>query len=263
MKKTLIALAVVASAAVSGSAMAWTQGGVNGGVDIGGLLTPEIKVIPWEAQIGTAVNDLAGVIKQGSTIADVQVNTTIPVLGIRTVSKSGFVGGEGLNPQISYGNAVDFAASKDGVAPVTLTVKNADNQSEIGKLTTSMNVVARLAWKATDDSTSGQNFNVYTTGAGQAFYGGVGASLEAVSSSASVSDANTLFSGVTDKYTDFGGEDVGAWEAGTVDDVTATYSGVYASAVKAGSVIKLTLNAPADVDAIHWTAQLPVTVSYQ
>ncbi|HBB9607958.1 TPA: fimbrial protein [Escherichia coli] len=261
MKKTLIALAVAASAAVSGSAMAWTQGGVNGGVDIGGSLTPEIKVIPWEAQIGTAVNDLAGVIKQGSTIADVQVNTTIPVLGIRTVSNSGFVGGEGLNPQISYGNAVDFAASENGVAPVTLTVKNADDQSEIGKLTTSMNVVARLAWKGTDGS--GQNFNVYATDAGQAFYGGVGGSSAAVSSSASVSDANTLFSGVTDKYTDLGGEDIGVWGGSTVDSTDATYSGVYASAVKAGSVIKLTLNSPADVDAINWTAQLPVTVSYQ
>ena len=263
MKKTLIALAVAASAAVSGSAMAWTQGGVDGGVNIGGSLTPELKVIPWEAQIGTAENNLAGVIKQGSTIADVQVNTTIPVLGIRTVSNSGFVGGEGLNPQISYGNAVDFAASENGVAPVTLTVKNTDDQSEIGKLTTSMNVVARLAWKATDGSNPGQNFNVYATNAGQVFYGGVGGSSTAISSSASVNDANTLFPGVTDKYTDFGGEDIITWEGTTVDDVNTTYSGVYASAVKAGSVIRLTLKAPADVDGINWTAQLPVTVSYQ
>ncbi|QML12956.1 hypothetical protein HVX51_24510 (plasmid) [Escherichia coli] len=263
MKKTLIALAVAASAAVSGSAMAWTQGGVNGGVDIGGSLTPEIKVIPWEAQIGTTVNDLVGVIKQGSTIADVQVNTTIPVLGIRTVSNSGFVGGEGLNPQISYGDAVDFSASENGVAPVTLTVKNADDQSEIGKLTTSMNVVARLAWKSTDGSNRGQNYNVFANDAGQAFYGGVGGSKAAVSASATVNDANALFSGVADKYTDFGGEDVGDWGGSNVSDSSATYSGVYASAVKAGSVIKLTLNSPAKSDAIKWKASLPVVVSYQ
>ncbi|WP_105465520.1 fimbrial protein [Escherichia coli] len=262
MKKTLIALAVAASAAVSGSAMAWTANGTGGSVDLGGTLTPVEKVTPWEVKVGAAVNDLAGVIKQGSTIADVQVNTTIPVLGIRTVSNSGFVGGEGLNPQISYGNAVDFAASENGVAPVTLTVKNADDQSEIGKLTTSMDVVARIAWKNADGSNS-QNFNVYATDAGQTFYGGVGGSSAAVSSSASVSDANTLFSGVTDNYTDFGGEDIGVWGENTVDNAHITYSGVYASAVKAGSVIKLTLNSPADVDAINWTAQLPVTVSYQ
>ncbi|MBB8471740.1 hypothetical protein HEK73_025565 [Escherichia coli] len=263
MKKTLIALAVAASAAVSGSAMAWTQGGVNGGVDIGGSLTPEIKVIPWEAKIGTAVNDLAGIIKQGSTIADVQVNTTIPVLGIRTVSNTGFVGGEGLNPQISYGNAVDFAASKNGVAPVTLAVKNADDQSEIGKLTTSMNVVARMAWSKADGSDKGQNFNVSSTQPGTIFYGGVGASFAAINGNASVSDANVLFSGVTDKYTDFGGTDVLHWSDFTSKWVDRIYSGFYASAVKAGTAIKLTLNAPADVDAINWTAQLPVTVSYQ
>ncbi|EMV7111946.1 fimbrial protein [Escherichia coli] len=263
MKKTLIALAVAASAAVSGSAMAWIQDGVNGGVDIGGLLTSTIKVVPWEVQIGTAVNNLTGVIRQGSTIADVQVNTTIPVLGIRTVSKSGFIGEAGLDPQISYGNAVNFAASKNGVAPVTLTVKNADDKSEIGKLTTSMNVVARMAWKAIDGSDS-NNFNVYATDAGQLFYGGVGGSSEAVSSSASVSEANTLFPGVTDKYTNFGGKDIGVWgENNHVDHTDVIYSGVYASAVKAGSVIKLTLNSPANGDTIKWTAQLPVIVSYQ
>ncbi len=40
MKKTLIALAVAASAAVSGSAMAWSNGDFNGSVDIGGTVTP-------------------------------------------------------------------------------------------------------------------------------------------------------------------------------------------------------------------------------
>ncbi|WP_218069857.1 hypothetical protein [Escherichia coli] len=261
MKKTLIALAVAASAAVSGSAMAWTQSAtVNGAVDFVGSLTPELKVIPWEAKIGATANDLVGVIKQGNTTADVYVNATIPVLGIRTVSNSGFTGGEGLNPQIDYGHSVDFAASNNGVVPVTLTVKDANNQNEIGTLSTSMNVVARLAWKTAD---AGQNFNVFAGDVGQTFFGGVASSAEAISSSASVGDANALFPGVTDKYTDLGSTDIGSWGGVQVDGVDTTYSGFYASAVKAGSVLKLALNAPADVDAIHWTAKLPITVYYQ
>ncbi|HGB9100805.1 TPA: fimbrial protein [Salmonella enterica subsp. enterica serovar Saintpaul] len=259
MKKTLIALAVAASA-VSGSAMAWTQGGVNGGVDIGGSLTPEVKVVPWEVQIGAAVNNLVGKIQTGSTIASVPVNTTIPVLGIRTVSNSGFVGEAGISPQINYGDAVDFSASVNGVAPVTLKMKNTADNSEIGKLTTSMDVVARMS-RIKTDGTDAQSFNVFAVDVGQVFYGGVGASGDAIFSGASINDANTLIPGVTDKFVDFGGADVGHWR--TLIDPSFKYSAVYASAIKAGNGIKLTLNAPASTDEIKWAAQLPVTVSYQ
>ncbi|HAK5803081.1 TPA: fimbrial protein [Salmonella enterica] len=259
MKKTLIALAVAASA-VSGSAMAWTANGTGGSADMGGSLTPKAKVIPWEVQIGAAVNDLVGKIKEGSTIASVPVNTTIPVLGIRTVSDSGFVGEEGLNPQIDYGGAVDFSASVNGVAPVTLKVKNTADNSEIGKLATSMDVVSRMS-RIKTDGTDAQSFNVFAINAGQVFYGGVGGSSSAISATASVNDAATLIPGVTDKFFDFGGVDVGNWR--TVIDPAFKYSAVYASAIKAGNDIKLTLNAPASTDEIKWAAQLPVTVSYQ
>ncbi|EHE5996044.1 fimbrial protein [Salmonella enterica] len=263
MKKTLIALTVAASAAASGSAMAWTQGGVNGGVDIGGSLTPEVKVIPWEVQIGAAVNDLVGKIKEGSVNANVPVNTTIPVLGIRTVSNSGFVGDEGLNPQINYGDAVDFSASVNGVAPVTLKMKNTADNSEIGKLTTSMNVIAQMAVVPVDGSTKASNSNVWAAEPGSLFNGGVGASSDAISQSASASDAVTLFPGVTDKFNTFGGDFIGGWGNSFVNSTTHVYSGFYASGIKAGNDIKLTLNAPASTDEIKWTAQLPVTVSYQ
>ncbi|EPZ3812180.1 hypothetical protein ACXNAU_004003 [Escherichia coli] len=265
MKKTLIALAVAASAAVSGSAMAWTQGGVNGGVDIGGSLTPEIKVIPWEAQIGTAVNDLAGVIKQGSTIADVQVNTTIPVLGIRTISKLGFVGREGVNPQIDYGDAVDFAKSVKGVAPVTLKMKNADDQSEIGILQAKMTVSARMARDMSNAYGSKETFNPYASQAGTVFFGGVGQTEGGIAvGDEEKNNAEILFPGVTGNFISLSGYgDLGSWGNSTVSGTSALYNGYYASGIKAGSVINLTLNSPADVDAINWTAQLPVTVSYQ
>ncbi|MFZ5316483.1 hypothetical protein ACOY7N_20955 [Enterobacter asburiae] len=260
MKKTLIALTVAASAAVSGSAMAWTQGGVSGGVDIGGSLTPEAKVIPWEAQIGKPVQDLDGQIRQGSITADIPVNNTISILGIRTVTNSGFTGGEGMTPQISYGDTVDFNASENGVAPVTLDVKSADDISKtIGTLNTSLNVVARLS-RIHPDGTGAEQFNVSAHESGLVFFGGVGHYYPNISGEAKAGEANNLFPSVEDKFIDFGGKDVGNWR--TTITSQYNYSGYYASAIKAGDSVKLTLNNPAATDEIKWTAKLPITVSY-
>lgn len=102
MKKTLIALAVAASAAVSGSAMAWTANGTGNSVDLGGTLTPVEKVTPWEVKTGAAVTGLDAQVTQGQTMVDVAVKKAIPVLGIRTqeVGKS-FPAQAGINPAIT------------------------------------------------------------------------------------------------------------------------------------------------------------------
>lgn len=265
MKKTLIALAVAASAAVSGSAMAWTQGGVNGSVDISGSLNPQVKTIPWEAQIGTAVNDLTGEIRQGSMTADVQVNTTIPVLGIRTISKLGFVGREGVNPQIDYGDAVDFAKSVKGVAPVTLKMKNADDQSEIGILQAKMTVSARIARDMSSVQGQKDTFTPHASQVGAAFFGGVGQTKDGVAvGDEEKNNAEILFPGVTDNFISLSDySELGTLGNSTVSSALAVYNGYYASGIKAGSAINLSLNTPAGADAIHWVAQLPVTVSYQ
>lgn len=55
MKKTLIALAVAASAAVSGSAIAWQDGDFNGSVDIGGSITSDQPT--WQWKIGNMSAD--------------------------------------------------------------------------------------------------------------------------------------------------------------------------------------------------------------
>ncbi|EGJ4498914.1 hypothetical protein INB87_004741, partial [Escherichia coli] len=68
MKKTLIALAVAASAAVSGSAMAWTANGTGNSVELGGTLTPVEKVSPWEVKTGDAVTGLDAPIQKGQKI---------------------------------------------------------------------------------------------------------------------------------------------------------------------------------------------------
>ncbi|MWN89069.1 hypothetical protein GQN24_29560, partial [Escherichia coli] len=98
MKKTLIALAVAASAAVSGSAMAWTANGTGGSVDLGGTLTPVNVITPWEVKVGAAVNGLDASIRKGDTGADIPVKKAISVLGIRTIKSAVFTGQQGISP---------------------------------------------------------------------------------------------------------------------------------------------------------------------
>ncbi|HFI4472209.1 TPA: fimbrial protein, partial [Escherichia coli] len=65
MKKTLIALAVAASAVVSGSAMAWTNGNFNGSVDIGGSVTVGDNFAQkWAWQTGTSLGAFDGNAKE-------------------------------------------------------------------------------------------------------------------------------------------------------------------------------------------------------
>ncbi|HIF3258094.1 TPA: hypothetical protein ACXZV3_004735, partial [Salmonella enterica] len=235
--------------------------GTGGSLEIGGTLTPLVKITPWEVSVGASVNDLSASIPKGQSAVSVPLTKAIPLLGIRSIV-GGFVGAAGLDPQIDYGGAVDFAASVNGVAPVTLTVKNAADNSEIGTLTTSMDVIARHAWKITDNPARSENFNVWSSTAGTLFYGGVGSSKAAAAVTATVGDAAALFPGVTDTYDDWGGRDRGDWGNTTTDDPAASFSSFYASAIKASSVINLTLNAPAASDSISWKASLPITVSY-
>ncbi|EES4634805.1 TPA: hypothetical protein ACGTEY_004660, partial [Shigella sonnei] len=132
MKKTLIALAVAASAAVSGSAMAWTANGTGGSVDMGGILSPAHKVTPWEVKVGDAVKGLDAKIEKGQKTVEISLKSAIPLLGIRTQTSEVFHGQEGITPQISYGSAIDVHSFKEGMAPLTLEVKDSKG-AKIGK----------------------------------------------------------------------------------------------------------------------------------
>ncbi|WP_105283460.1 hypothetical protein, partial [Escherichia sp. MOD1-EC6098] len=253
--KTLIALAVAASAAVSGSAMAWTPNGTGGSVDLGGTLTPVEKVTPWEVKTGAAVTGLDAQIQKGQKVVDVAVNKAIPVLGIRTQTTQAFQGQPGISPQIDYGNAVNVDAFENGRAPVTLEVKD-DTNAKIGTLTTSLGASALVSVKG---PWSGFNHS-YSDTAGQGFFGGL------PKNKAQTPDENIAFNvmpEVADHYIDQG---VGYSEVGTTTSFTnteATYSGYYGAGIEQGKTIKITLDQAASGDApIQWKASLPVTVTY-
>lgn len=259
MKKTLIALAVAASAAVSGSAMAWTANGTGGSVDLGGTLTPVEKVTPWEVKVGAAVNDLNGFIQKGQQNVDVAVKKAIPVLGIRTIDTKAFIGKSDIAPQIDFKGAINTANFSSSVTTLTLDVKNAQAQ-KIGRLQVPLFAGAEYSFKG--HGTSGK---LYMSGnnAGDAFYGGLGKNGQTIGSNVQ-NRVRALDSEYLAHYNEQGSSYNGhAPTANNFSDNTYSFSAYYGAGIEANSVIKIALDTPANADAIAWKATLPVTVSYQ
>lgn len=82
MKKTLIALAVAASA-VSGMAHAWTNGDFNGSVDIGGSITADDYRQKWSWAVGSDINGFNNALTElteNRTKLTITVNGDKPIL---------------------------------------------------------------------------------------------------------------------------------------------------------------------------------------
>ncbi|WP_454767545.1 F4 family fimbrial subunit [Escherichia coli] len=259
MKKTLIALAVAASAAVSGSAMAWTANGTGGSVDLGGTLTPVEKVTPWEVKTGDAVTGLNAQIQKGQKVVDIAVDKAIPVLGIRTVQKTPFQGRPGISPQIDYGNAVNLNSFKAGVATITLNVLDPQN-NKLGVMTSDLLSAAQSSW--TDPAGLGQK-GLFAAQAGDAFFGGLGKEEGVVIYGADTFNVIKLIDpefvvNYDDQHTFIQGNGTETFSA-----EQAKFSGYYGAGIPVGKKISINLDKPAAADAIVWKASLPVTVFYQ
>ncbi|MBW5840160.1 hypothetical protein [Yersinia enterocolitica] len=258
MKKTLIALAVATSAAVSGSAIAWTANGTGGSVDMGGTLNPG-KVTPWEVKTGDAVTGLDAKIQKGQKVVDIAVNKAIPVLGIRTQTSQAFRGQTGISPQINYGGAVNVDAFNNGRAPVTLEVKD-KTDAKIGMLTTSLGASALVSVYSEHGGAWRGYHHAYASAAGQGFFGGLPKNKAATPD---YNIAKEVMPEVADHYTDQGAgyRPVDANE--TFTNTKYTYSAYYGAGIEKGKTIKITLDQAASGDApIQWKASLPVTVTY-
>lgn len=266
MKKTLIALAVAASAAVSGSAMAWTANlsGLNN-FELGGTITPKDNVTPWEAMIGSAVKNLNTDIKKGQKSVIITAPSAIPVLGVRTVQNTAFSTDmyKNATPIIDYGTAVDLTGIVNSKAPLTLEVKDSTTDLPIGTLKTSLFVGGV-------QSSTGAG-NVYSTLLGGSagstnyvFTGGLPTSSSMVSSPQNVVSTldaiNPEFGANFDKQ---GLSSLGSASGGTLNGSTPLmYSAYYGSGIVNGERITIELTSPANTTAITWKASLPITLSY-
>ncbi|EED4925402.1 hypothetical protein AAYR82_000561 [Salmonella enterica] len=166
MKKTLITLAITASAVVSASALAWNKGGTGGEFSISGTITPSVANSPWEVSVGSGASNINTSIDTGERTVNVSLPAT-PIIGIRSV-KGGFTGGMGLSPQITFGSGavVDTWGSRQGSSYIKLHIKDAISQQDIGVLDTSF-VSAAMAYNGVQISA------LYASERGKAFKGGI------------------------------------------------------------------------------------------
>ncbi|EPS9453568.1 fimbrial protein [Escherichia coli] len=260
MKKTLIALAVAASAAVSGSAMAWTPDFVgNGDVNLGGTLTPQEKVTVWETQIGPGAQDLNGEIQKGATTANITVKKAIPFVGIRTKLKTPFAAQYYMSPNIDYKGAVNMDDASNSETTITLDVKN-KNGERIGTMTAPFYGVGVISWKNHSNNNDTGASSAYAPDKGKAFFGGVPSDGSKVSTD-SANLAKRLISDIDAKFDSQGNEINGVDWVGTANP-SSTYSGYYAGGIMDQSVIKIKLDQPAEADAIEWNASLAINIQY-
>ncbi|HBB0036494.1 TPA: hypothetical protein SI321_000130 [Escherichia coli] len=261
MKKTLIALAVAASAVVSGSAMAigWEQNGHGNSVELGGTLTPVAKVTPWEVKTGDAVTNLDAQIQKGQKTVTIGVNQAIPVLGIRAQTTGVFHGADGISPQLDYDGAVDVNGFSAGVTTLTLDVTDAGG-AKIGNMTVPFSAAAARSY-STDNVTAVSNRNLYATTSGNAFFGGLGKS-----SSAIASDAKAFVSAIdADVVAKYQSWNISSVTGALTDNFTGDvfYSAFYGSGIEKGKNITITFDqAVTDDTQVQWKASLPITVTY-
>lgn len=265
MKKTLIALAVAASAVVSGSAMAWVSNGTGGNVELGGTLIPVEKVTPWEVKTGAGATGLNADVMKGQKMVKIALTKAVPVLGIRNKDANGFIGmfGGELVPQISYGTAVDIDGFSGGVTTLTLDAFN-ENGDKLGTMAVPFSAAGIINWNFIDGGAAG-SLRLMASKAGGAFFGGVGKTQNSVPSS--LDAAHALISSLDSDY-------VTKFQFGTdkedrvqdnedFHDDAVRFRVAYGAGIEQGKAIELTLDNPIMNDAqIKWKASLPVTVSY-
>ncbi|WP_218066226.1 fimbrial protein [Escherichia coli] len=156
MKKTLIALVVAASAAVSGSAMAWQDGDFTGSVDIGGNITQEQPT--WQWKIGNMSADainlrLADATQSGSdnVWSNIGEKAYSILIGKTKLEYSNV--SSGMSPVITYsGDGFSIEHPADSAPVITLTATGKTDTSKVGTLKFNMNMFAMsdMTWKGDD-----------------------------------------------------------------------------------------------------------------
>ncbi|WP_155237820.1 fimbrial protein [Erwinia amylovora] len=257
MKKTLITLALVATAA-SGSAMAWTASGTGGNVELGGSLNPFDGETPWEVKVGDAMTALDAQVQKGQTKVDIKVNNPIPVLGIRTKEKNAFAGNSGYCPQINFGDAFEIEDFIKGEFTLTLPVKGMDD-AKIGTMTAPFAVAGIMSFKS---SGTGGATGMYAADVGDGFFGGLPLASYNLDPIGKIKIALGLMPDIANNF-DKQGYELSGMDKVSFKYPSTFYSGFYASGIETGQTINISLDSPASADVpVRWKASMPVTVTY-
>jgi hypothetical protein len=287
MKKTLIALAVAASA-VSGMAHAWTNGDFNGSVDIGGSITANDYRQKWSWAVGSDINGFSNALTdltENGTKLTITVNGNKPILLGKTneAFSTPVVGGVGAIPQIAFtdfqGNAIKvngIEQSNAGLGFLPVPMKNAGGNA-IG--TAKVNITfAGVAGVGGNTSTSEYGLrSLYANPNTTAIFTG---GMPAVTATKAEIPSGTTAANVTALFGSLSAADILAQVQAVKPDVTelpskdsaagtenmkytdgSVVSAAYALGIANGQTIEATFN-QAVTASTQWSAPLNVAVTY-
>ncbi len=176
MKKTLIALAVAASAAVSGSVMAadWTEG-QPGDIIIGGEITS--SSVKWLWKTGEGLSSFSNTTKE---IVQRKLNISVPTNELFLAAKmsdgiKGVFVGNTLIPKIemaSYdGSVITPRFTSNKAMNIAVKVKNSGDNTEPGTLSVPLSYGAAVATIFDGDATESAVASISSGSAGTVFEG--------------------------------------------------------------------------------------------
>lgn len=281
MKKTLIALAVAASAVVSGSAMAWSNGYFNGSIYFGGGISQPVKggwawMTPEEATATVSKMDVkadAGLVDNGQSKWSNIGDKNILLLAGKTLEDS--VTGAGMLPVISFGGEGFVMEKPAGDANIiTLTAKGKSDSSKVGSFTFKLNTYMLAATKFTQAprGIEGARDVVQLVTAPNNSEWGNGYASNGGNQKAIMGDEGySLVQAAMGEYFPFDSKadyvSVATGRPSLFNGTNPSAHGVTGAPVKGGYAAEFvknsgTLTFPADAIPQDWEAKMTVTVSY-
>lgn len=285
MKKTLIALAVAASA-VSGIAHAWTNGNFNGSVDIGGNITPNDSRQKWSWEVGSGfngfTNTLTDLTESGKKLT-ITMTSDKPILRGKTTEAFAVSteGGQGAIPLITFTDfqgqqiKVNGVSGSHGLGFLPVPVKNAEgNAIGTAKVNITFAAVAGVGGNEAN-STYGLR-SLRTVGNNSIFYGGLplvtptnaefasgseAASATAKFGSLSAADILAQVKAVKSTVTELPSKSTSAPGENMMYTDGSVVSAAYALGIANGQKIEATFD-QAITASTQWSAPLNVAVTY-
>ncbi|EEY3114258.1 fimbrial protein [Salmonella enterica] len=277
MKKTLIALTVAASAAISGSAMAWTTGEFNDSFDINGTITMESFNDKWEWMVGEGLSfehDIKKMTDSNTKLTITQNNPTAILLGRTKEAFAAASVGVGAIPLISFsdyeGEVVSLQSLGGNKGYLEFPMKD-DADNKLGKVKVDVTFAGLLS-KSNQTSghvelyplASATNSDVYNGGLPWHSPINSGVAVSSIISKFSENNHTALLEQIQKAHPGAGWNGQrDQWLVSTdmVDTNGEVMASSYALGIDQGQTIEATFTDPV-VKTTQWSAPLNVAVTY-
>lgn len=264
MKKTLIALAVAASA-VSGMAHAAYESSFTGGdISLSGTISTPVQG-GYEGQVGS-LPGLDATIEAGQTSATIPVTENVGLLALRTV-QGGFTSDSSDKiANITFnGKTLNNLGTFSSGSIVTMELTAQDSSgAEIGNIVFPMQVAAVSVVVDNDDQTV-TGTSLFADADSQTFWGGLPtAQSKALGNySDAITTISNMFSDIADDFPAVTVQETVA-QPKTFTAENKTFNAAYAAGINSGANITLNLNDVTTAGTeVSWTASMPVVITYK